>query len=105
VATGRVVSRAALGLGREERALARRFLRALEGTWHDGDENRVRGHLDHWRQAGEAGAGAARALLEAAGALSAAGARAETLWFYLWEMETMLESVAAPSRRPRPGGL
>ena len=94
--------RDALGLSRPERALARAFLRPLEGTWHDGDENRLRGHLDRWNRTGDSRQ-AARALLEAAGALVASAARAETLWFYLWEMESMLESVAA-HESPRRGG-
>jgi hypothetical protein len=55
----------------------------------------VRGYLDRWTVAGgDASSAAARALVEAAEALPAMGARAEALWFYLWEMESMLESVA-----------
>jgi hypothetical protein len=89
----------------EDRKLASGFLEPFEATWHDGDENLVRGYLDRWvRPGGDAGVLAARALLDAAGALAAFGARAEALWFYLWQMESMLESVAARSR-PGRGGL
>ena len=103
VAAGRPVTRAALGLARADRALARRFLRPLEGTWHDGDENRVRAHLDRWMREDDARGAPARALLEAADALAASDARAETLWFYLWEMESVLESVAAWATAIRGG--
>ena len=93
-AQGRPISPEALGLGVRDRALARRFLGPLHAAWHDGDENLVRGYLDRWTVAGgDASSTAARALLEAAEALPM-GARAEALWFYLWEMESMLESVA-----------
>jgi hypothetical protein len=93
-ARGQVVSDEALGLGAADRELSRRFLRPLHGAWHDGDENLVRGYLDRWVRAEEdAGAAAAGALVAAADALPATGARAETLWFYLWEMESMLESA------------
>ena len=93
-ARGRAVPAEALGLRPADRILARGFLRPLEATWHDGDENLVRGYLDRWTGAGEQAPAAARALLEAAQALPAMGARAEALWFYLWEMESMLESIA-----------
>jgi hypothetical protein len=94
-ALGRPVPPEALGTRIRDRALARRFLAPLEAVWHDGDENLVRGYLDRWMTPGEdAPAAAARALLEAAVALPAIGARPEALWFYLWEMESMLESVA-----------
>ena len=94
-ALGKPVSPEALGTRVRDRALARRFLAPLQAEWHDGDENLVRGYLDRWTTPGEdAPAAAARALLEAAEALVAMGARTEALWFYLWEMESMLESVA-----------
>ena len=35
--------------GGEERAAVERLLAAIEGDWHDGDENLVRGWLDRWR--------------------------------------------------------
>lgn len=103
-ARGQAVSDAALGTRAKDRALARRFLRPLESAWHDGDENLVRGYLDRWVREGEdAGAATARSLLAAADALAGSGARAPTLWFYLWEMESVLESLAARSG-PRRGG-
>jgi CheY-like chemotaxis protein len=78
------------------RTLARRFLRPREGEWDDGDENLVRGYLDRWLREGEDGGGAsARALAAAATALARIDLRPGTLWFFLWEMESMLESVAA----------
>jgi hypothetical protein len=103
-ALGREASAEDLGVRAEDRAVATRFLEPLEGTWHDGDENLVRGYLDRWVRPGQdAAVAAARALIDAAGALAAMGARAEALWFYLWQLETMLESVAARAR-PRRGG-
>lgn len=103
-ARGQAVSDEALGTRAKDRALARRFLRPLEAAWHDGDENLVRGYLDRWAREGEdAGAATARSLLAAADALAGSGARAPTLWFYLWEMESVLESLAARSG-PRRGG-
>jgi len=91
-AGGQAVSDETLGVRPADRALADGFLRPLHGRWHDGDENLVRGYLDRWVPSGEdAGASAAGALLAAAEALPAMGARAEALWFYLWEMESMLE--------------
>lgn len=98
------MSEEALGTRARDRALARRFLRPLEASWHDGDENLVRGYLDRWARAGEdAGPATARSLLAAADALGGSGAGPPTLWFYLWEMESMLESLAARSG-PRRGG-
>lgn len=56
----------------------------------------MRGYLDRWVRAGDPpGPAAARALVEAATALAHIGARPQAVWFYLWEMESMLESVAA----------
>lgn len=81
--------------GPAERALARRFLAPLEGTWDDGDENLVRGHLDRWLPPeGGAAATARKGLLGAARALSVIEARPATLWFFLWEMESMLSGLA-----------
>jgi hypothetical protein len=103
-ARGLPVSNEALGTRARDRALARRFLRPLEATWHDGDENLVRGYLDRWSREGEdTGAATARSLLAAADELAGSGARAATLWFFLWEMESVLESLAARSG-PRRGG-
>jgi hypothetical protein len=84
-----------------DRALARRFLGPLEGTWHDGDENLVRGFLDRWQGPGEdGGAARARGLLQAAGELAGISPRPETLWFFLWEMESVLRDLA-PGPGPR----
>ena len=93
-ASGQRVSDESLGLMDADRALAAGFLRSIHGRWHDGDENLVRGYLDRWARPGEdTGVAAAGALLAAAEALSAMRARPEALWFYLWEMESMLESA------------
>ncbi|HUG54090.1 MAG TPA: hypothetical protein VMR21_10825 [Vicinamibacteria bacterium] len=97
-AGGRMPTRSALGLGRGDRARSRRVLRRHEGRWHDGDENLVRGWLDKWRGAGDSPAVLARRLTATAGALVHIRPRAATLWFFLWEMESMLPDVLA-----RPG--
>ena len=105
----RLVALEAIALGRAQgleeiaadHARARRFLAPLEGTWHDGDENLVRGYLDRWRGPGEDGAAArARGLLHAAGELAAISPRPETLWFFLWAMESVLRGLA-PGPEPR----
>jgi hypothetical protein len=80
-----------------EHALARRFLRRFEGAWDDGDENLVRGYLDRWTRGPEApDRAAARSLVEAATELSRLEARPGTLFFFLWEMESMLASSGGP---------
>jgi hypothetical protein len=109
LAAGDASARADLGVGPAERRVARRFLRSREGSWHDGDENRVRAYLDRLpaRRSGSAApleSGGirppqtppelARALLEAAED-AAQGARPETLWFLLWVMEPALADLAA----------
>lgn len=87
--------------GAVDRARARRFLAPLEGTWHDGDENLVRGFLDRWVGPGEdAVVARARGLVRAADELAAIGPRPETLWFFLWEMESVLRDLA-PGPGPR----
>lgn len=79
------------------RALARRFLRPIEGTWDDGDENLVRGYLDRWSRPGDdAVRETARRLAEAARALGRLEARPSTLWCFLWQLESMLESLTSP---------
>ena len=84
-----------------ERARARRFLAPLEGSWHDGDENLVRGFLDRWQGPGEDGGVArARGLLRAARDLAAIAPPPATLWFFLWEMESVLRDLA-PGPGPR----
>jgi hypothetical protein len=91
----------ALGKVAADQARARRFLAPFEGTWHDGDENLVRGYLDRWQRPGEDGAVArARGLLHAAEELAAISPRPETLWFFLWEMESVLRDLA-PGPEPR----
>jgi hypothetical protein len=83
---------------RTARALARRFLRPLEGQWDDGDENLVRDHVDRWTRPGQDPAReAARRLTEAARALAGLESRPGTLWCFLWLLESMLESSAAES--------
>lgn len=101
----------ARGLGRRDHSLARRFLRRFEATWDDGDENLVRGYLDRWTRDAEPPARAlARSLVFAASELSRIEARPGTLFFFLWEMESMLTSwgelVRIPAYAPerRAGG-
>lgn len=95
----------------EDRLLARRFLRRFEELWDDGDENLVRGYLDRFRSGGgDPGRAAARSLLEAAHELAGILTRPGTLFFFLWELESMLTSpgeivmIPAVSRRRAPGG-
>jgi hypothetical protein len=87
------------------RLLARRFLKPHEGSWTDGDENLVRGHLDGWSRPGiDPDVAAAQALLACARTLAQIEAPSSTLWFFLWEMESMLESGSLVSRSSIPGG-
>jgi len=87
---------AALAEATTSLALARRFLEPFEGLWDDGDEELVRGYVDRWlRQGEDPKRSAARALVTAARELAALETRRETLWFFLWELESVLESVAA----------
>jgi hypothetical protein len=93
---------AALAAGRPlrvragERDLARRFLARVAGRWDDGDENLVRGYLDRWRRPGApARQEAQRALLDAAASLGRIVTRPGTLWFFLWELESMLGGLEA----------
>jgi CheY-like chemotaxis protein len=91
---------------RGERALARRVLRKLPGAWDDGDENLVRGFLDKWLGPVETPAvAAARSLLNAAAALAPIRARPGTLYFLLWEMESMLTSSGEIARIPAQSGV
>lgn len=76
------------------RAVARRFLSPLEGSWDDGDENLVRGYLDRWVPRNEDPLrAAARSLREAALALGGMEARPQTIWFFLWELESLLAEM------------
>jgi hypothetical protein len=105
-ALGTLAAGGALGAGDlrvhpADRALARRFLAAHEGAWDDGDENLVRGFLDRWQRVGDdAVTATARGLTEAAAALGGMRARPETLWFFLWEMESVLAALADNPGRP-----
>jgi hypothetical protein len=91
------------GLTGAERKLARRFLSPREGDWQDGDENLVRGYLDRWQRGDDRGAAApARALLECASALAAMSAPPGALWFFLWEMESILAGLAAADNEEGP---
>ena len=111
-ANGHPRAAARLAATPEERALAHRFLRRFEGAWDDGDENLVRGHLDRFTRPGaEPGRDAARSLLAAADELARILARPGTLFFFLWEMESMLTSPgelaripAVARKRGSPGG-
>jgi hypothetical protein len=96
---------AARAEAKASRVLARRFLRPYEGSWSDGDENLVRGYLDAWQRSGVSPAvEAARALSKCARALAAIEPPPSTIWFFLWEMESMLESGAFVNRPNVPGG-
>ena len=95
LAAGRPAPADGLRTSPADRALARRFLSAHRYDWDDGDENLVRGFLDRWTKEGEEPLGAtARGLTEAAAALGAMRARPETLWFFLWELESVLAGLA-----------
>jgi len=90
-----------LRVGPADRALARRFLSTHRREWDDGDENLVRGFLDRWTKATEDPLVAtARGLSEAALALGAMQARPGTLWFFLWELESVLSALADNPGRP-----
>lgn len=80
---------------RGARALARRFLAPRVGSWHDGDENLVREQLDGWTRGQTDLAHTARRLLAVADQLAAIEARPETLWFFLWELESLLRQNPA----------
>ena len=90
-----------LRVGPADRALARRFLSTHRREWDDGDENLVRGFLDRWTKATEDPlVSTARGLSEAALALGAMQARPGTLWFFLWELESVLSALADNPGRP-----
>ena len=92
--------RAELALEAPNRALSRRFLAPYRESWDDGDENLVRGFLDRWLPRGADPVRArAHALIEAASALAGLRLRPGTLWFFLWEMESMLPDLAPASGR------
>jgi len=98
-----------------DRARASRVLAGLEGRWTDGDENLVRGFLDRWTPPGDDPRGAAaRRLLAAADELARIAPPAGTVFFFLWEMESVLRGLLRPeapgprarirSVRGRPSG-
>jgi hypothetical protein len=94
---------ASAGVTGAERGVARRFLSRREGDWQDGDENLVRGYLDRWQRGDDrAAAEPARALLECASALAAIGAPPGALWFFLWEMESILAGLAEADNEEGP---
>jgi len=91
------------GMQPSDRVLARRYVAARKADWHDGDENLVRGHLDRWeRGARPSAAEPARALLDGASALAAIGAPPGALWFFLWEMESILAGLFPADKDERP---
>jgi hypothetical protein len=94
MAEGAAPDAAAARFTRRDRAVARAFLRPREATWHDGDENLVRGHLDTWvRGAQDPRRAAAAGLLGAADALAVMHPRPQTLWCFLWHLESQLASL------------
>ena len=101
LAAGRPAETGGLRTAPADRALARRFLSAHRREWDDGDENLVRGFLDRWTREGDDPLVAtARGLSEAADALGAMRARPETIWFFLWELESVLSALADNPGRP-----
>jgi hypothetical protein len=106
LARGLSVDSRALGLSRADRARARRALLRREAAWSDGDENLVRGRLGEWTEStDDPPRTLARRLVDTAAFLARVSAREETLWFFLWEMESMLPDLAAPRpAAPRRAG-
>ena len=96
VAAARSATADDLGLAARDAALARAFLRPREATWHDGDENLVRGHVE----AGGTDSAAlqARRLLDTADLLARIAPRIETVWCFLWLMEAALPALVEPPR-------
>jgi hypothetical protein len=93
VAGARPITAEELGLVAGDVALARTFLRPREASWHDGDENLVRGHVE--ARAGDS-AVQARRLLDTADLLGRIAPRMETVWCFLWLMEAALPSLIEP---------
>jgi hypothetical protein len=88
--------------GPRDEARARRFLAARRDAWDDGDETLVRAYVDGWTRRGEDTSRAAvRRLAAAARTLAALEVRPQTLWFFLWEMESILKGLRrARARQP-----
>jgi CheY-like chemotaxis protein len=89
--------------GRDE-GTARPVLDAIEGDWHDGDENLVRGWLDVWRSRGDA-AQTARTLLRAVAEAERIRPGPGALRFLLWQIESVLaglDEALLESRPPQP---
>lgn len=78
-----------------ERQAARQFLASVEGSWDDGDEALVRGLLDRWSPRDADGVAEAEGVLEAAGALARLHTRPQTIWFFLWEMQSICDGLAS----------
>ena len=89
-----------------QREGTRRVLHSIEGDWHDGDENLVRGWLDRWRS-GDDPAAVARMLLDALDAIERIQPGPQTVRFFLWEMESVLAGLddRPPGVSERPAGL
>ncbi len=92
-----------------QRDETRRVLHSIEGDWHDGDENLVRGWLDCWH-CGSDPAAVARTLLDALDAIERIEPGPGTLRFFLWELESVLAGLDERPERPagvseRPAGL
>lgn len=85
-----------LGVSAGERSSAAALLRAVEGVWHDGDENRVRDVLDAWAPPGSDPVRTVAArLLGLAEDLARPGVRPETISFFLWAFESTLAALGA----------
>jgi hypothetical protein len=101
IAAGAEARAGEAGMRPEERALARRF--CARRSWHDGDENLVRGYLDRWEKgSGPGAAERARGVLKGASALSGIGPPPGALWFFLWEMESVLAGLFEADKRDGP---
>jgi hypothetical protein len=98
VATGHPATSDDLGLSPADMTLARRFLLPREATWHDGDENLVRGHVE--ASGSDSAALQARRILHTAELLARIAPRIETMWCFLWMMEAALPSLVEPLTGP-----
>ena len=87
-----------LGLSAADLAVARRFLRPREASWHDGDENLVRAHVE--ARGADSPARQARRLLDTADLIARIAPRVETVWCFLWLMEAALPSLVEPPDAP-----